>query len=73
MGVKEDLALYLEQYGDAKVIAIEQQPGKQIKIGGWTDAKEQMSGPVIACAPGQALDSSDTSISLYWRSCSCIL
>ena len=44
MGVKEDLALYLEQYGDAKVIAIEQQPGKQIKIGAWTDAKEQMSG-----------------------------
>ena len=42
MGVKEDLALYLEQYGDAKVIAIEQQPGKQIKIGGWTDAKEQI-------------------------------
>lgn len=44
MGIKEDLALYLERYGDAKVISIqeEDQGYQQLEIGGGY-GKKQMS------------------------------
>ena len=34
IGVKESLAMYLEQYGDAKVVEVREELPEQIKIGG---------------------------------------
>ena len=34
IGVKEALAMYLEQFGDAKVISVEEIEPKQMKFGG---------------------------------------
>lgn len=32
IGIKEDLAMYLEQFGDARVVSIKEQLPEQIKI-----------------------------------------
>lgn len=34
IGIKEDLAMYLEQFGDARVVKVEARAPEQIKIGG---------------------------------------
>lgn len=37
IGIKEDLALYLERYGDARVVSVEEAPQRQMEqmtIGG---------------------------------------
>ena len=37
IGIKEDLALYLERYGDARVVSVEETPQRQMEqmtIGG---------------------------------------
>lgn len=34
IGIKEDLAMYLERFGDARVVAIEEKHPEQLKIGG---------------------------------------
>lgn len=42
IGVKEDLAMYLEKYGDARVVSVEERPGRamdQMKIGDGFDGK----------------------------------
>lgn len=31
IGIKEDLALYLERFGDARVVAVEEAPQKQME------------------------------------------
>lgn len=33
-GIKEDLAMYLEKFGDAKVVEIREDVPRQMKIGG---------------------------------------
>ena len=34
VGIKEDLAMYLERFGDAKVIRVEEVTGEQLKMEG---------------------------------------
>lgn len=34
-GIKEALAMYLEQYGDTRVVSIEEKTPEQTKIGGY--------------------------------------
>lgn len=44
IGIKEDLALYLERYGDARVISVEETPQEQMEqmtIGGGTYHEQQ--------------------------------
>lgn len=44
IGIKEDLALYLERYGDARVVSVEeatQRPMEQMTIGGGTYHAQQ--------------------------------
>ena len=44
IGIKEDLALYLERYGDARVVSVEETPQKQMEqmmIGGGVHREEK--------------------------------
>lgn len=44
IGIKEDLALYLERYGDARVVSVEEAPQRQmeqITIGGGAYHEQQ--------------------------------
>ena len=44
IGIKEDLALYLERYGDARVVSVEEAPQKQMEqmmIGGGVHREEK--------------------------------
>lgn len=44
IGIKEDLALYLERYGDARVVSVEEAPQKQMEqmtIGGGSYREEK--------------------------------
>lgn len=44
IGIKEDLALYLERYGDAQVVSVEEAPQRQMEqmtIGGSTYHEQQ--------------------------------
>lgn len=44
IGIKEDLALYLERYGDARVVSVEEAPQKQLEqmtIGGGSYLEEK--------------------------------
>ena len=44
IGIKEDLALYLERYGDARVVSVEETPQRQMEqmtIGGGTYHEQQ--------------------------------
>jgi len=34
IGIKEDLAMYLERFGDAKVIRVEEKGPQQLTLGG---------------------------------------
>ena len=46
IGVKEDLAMYLERWGDARVVSVEQRPQPQMEqmtIGGKGYAERDMS------------------------------
>lgn len=45
IGIKEDLAMYLERWGDARVISVEQLPQprmEQMTIGGGRYVEQQM-------------------------------
>ena len=47
IGIKEDLALYLERYGDARVVSVEEAPQRQMEqmtIGGGADHEQQKKG-----------------------------
>ncbi|HWP50614.1 MAG TPA: hypothetical protein VN626_02845 [Clostridia bacterium] len=35
IGVKEDLAAYLEQFGDAHVVSVEEKKQEQMQLNGW--------------------------------------
>ena len=35
IGIKEDLATYLEQFGDARVVSVEEKKQEQTTINGW--------------------------------------
>ena len=44
IGIKEDLALYLERYGDARVVSVEEPPQRQMEqmtIGGGAYHEQQ--------------------------------
>lgn len=44
VGIKEDLAMFLERYGDARVVSIEEAPQKQMEqmtIGGGSYREEK--------------------------------
>ena len=44
IGIKEDLALYLERYGDARVVSVEETPQRQMEqmtIGGGAYHEQQ--------------------------------
>ena len=44
IGIKEDLALYLERYGDARVVSVEEAPQRQMEqmtIGGGSYREEK--------------------------------
>lgn len=44
IGIKEDLALYLERYGDARVVSVEEAPQRQMEqmmIGGGVHREEK--------------------------------
>ena len=44
IGIKEDLAMYLERYGDARVVSVAEAPGKQMEqltIGGGSYREEK--------------------------------
>lgn len=44
IGIKEDLALYLERYGDARVVSVEEAPQRQMEqmtIGGGVYHEQQ--------------------------------
>ena len=44
IGIKEDLAMFLERYGDARVVSVEEAPQKQMEqmmIGGGTYREEK--------------------------------
>ena len=41
MGIKEDLAMYLERYGDAKVISIDEKNPVQTTFGGFENEKPE--------------------------------
>lgn len=44
IGIKEDLALYLERYGDARVVSVEEAPQRQMEqmtIGGGAYHEQQ--------------------------------
>lgn len=44
IGIKEDLALYLERYGDARVVSVEKAPQRQMEqmtIGGGAYHEQQ--------------------------------
>ena len=44
LGIKEDLALYLERYGDARVVSVEEAPQRQMEqmtIGGGAYHEQQ--------------------------------
>ena len=46
IGIKEDLAMYLERWGDARVVSVEQLPQprmEQMTIGGGCYVEQQMS------------------------------
>ena len=46
IGIKEDLAMYLERWGDARVVSVEQRPQPQMEqmtIGGKSYAERDMS------------------------------
>ena len=32
IGIKEDLAMYLEQFGDSRVVSVEEVPERQVSI-----------------------------------------